>query len=156
MSNPKQIRFVVPAVPVSQPRPRATLADGGEHARMHEVTSIKSSDGTRKPHPIAAFKATVKLMASQAYLGSPLSCPLRVDAVFVFPRTQSQIWKTKPMPRMLHFKKPDRDNLDKAVLDALTGLLWVDDAQVCDGRITKVIAAGDEQPHVVVTVTPLT
>jgi len=54
-------------------------------------------------------------------------------------------------PRIRHAKKPDRDNLDKALMDSLTGLLWIDDAQVCDGRITKWIAAGDEQPHVVVT-----
>lgn len=59
------------------------------------------------------------------------------------------------MPRLPHAKKPDRDNLDKAYLDALRGLLWIDDAQICDGRIEKWIAAGDEQPHVLITVTPI-
>jgi Holliday junction resolvase RusA-like endonuclease len=75
--------------------------------------------------------------------------------LFVFPRTKSQIWKSRPMPRIWHAKKPDRDNCDKAVLDALSGLLWLDDSQVCSGTIEKWIAAGDEQPHVVVTVTEL-
>lgn len=59
------------------------------------------------------------------------------------------------MPRIPHGKKPDRDNCDKSVMDALTGLLWVDDAQVCDGRLTKWIAAGDEQPHVMIEITPI-
>jgi len=130
----------VTSVPVAQPRPRATAA--GRHARVYNP-----------PGPVDAFKACVRLAAAQAFDGPPLSGPLRVDAEFVFPRTKSQFWKRKPMPRMLHAKKPDRDNLDKSVLDALNGLLWIDDAQVCDGRITKVIAAGDEQAGVTITVT---
>ncbi len=148
------IRFTVPGVPIAQPRPRATLAHDGKHARLHEVTHIKDAAGKRKPHPIAQFKASVALAAANAYSGPPLEQPLRVDILFVFPRTRAQIWKTKPMPRLPHPKKPDRDNIDKAVLDALTGLLWIDDCQVFDGRLTKVIAAGHEQPHTIVIVTP--
>ena len=131
------IRFRVPAVPVAQPRPRATVR--GSHAGVYTPKG-----------PIDAFKASVRLAASEAYRGAPLDCPLGVSLTFVFPRTKSQIWKRKPMPRLWHAKKPDRDNLDKAVMDSLTGLIWVDDAQVCDGRIQKVIASGDEQPHVMV------
>ena len=34
--------------------------------------------------------------------------------------------------------KPDRDNLDKSILDSITAAgIWVDDAQVCDSRISK-------------------
>lgn len=144
MTTKNQIRFVVPAVPVAQPRHRIGVINGKARAFS-----------ANKTHPIHAFKATVRQSSQAAYMGPPLSGPIRCDLLIVFPRTKSQIWKTKPMPRLPHAKKPDRDNVDKAVLDALTGLMWVDDAQVCDGRITKVIAAGDEQPHVVVTVTPL-
>lgn len=114
----------------------------GQHARVY------SPGGA-----IADFKASVRLAASQAFSGPPLNGPLRVDAEFVFPRTKGQTWKRKPMPRMRHAKKPDRDNLDKGLLDALTGVIWLDDAQVCDGRIAKWIAAGDEQAGVRVTVT---
>ena len=92
------------------------------------------------------------MAARAAYDGPPLDAPLRVDCTFVFPRTKQQIWKSKPMPRLPHTKKPDRDNCDKAVLDALSGLLWIDDCQVCQGSLEKVIAAGDEQPHVRVRV----
>lgn len=151
MSTPITIR--VPAIPVAQPRPRASSFGG--HKRVHEVTSIKGADGKRKPHPILAFKATVRLAAERAYQGAPLEGPLRCDIEFVFPRTTAQVWKTKPMPRLRHTKKPDRDNLDKAVMDSLKGLVWVDDCQVCDGRIEKWIAAGDEQPHTVITITEI-
>lgn len=144
----------VPAVPVAQPRPRATSF--GNKTRVHEVTHIKQLDGTRKPHPISAFKATVRLAAQQAYSGPPLEGPLQLDCLFVFGRESSKVWKTRPMPRYWHTVKPDRDNLDKAVLDALKGTVLADDCSVCDGRITKQRAAGDEQPHCVITITTLT
>lgn len=129
----------VPSVPVAQPRVRATVR--GKHAAVYSPSG-----------PIDSFKACVRLAASAAYGGAPMSGPLRVDVEFVFPRTKQQIWKRRPMPRLPHSKKPDRDNLDKAVLDALSGLLWVDDAQVFDGRVTKWIASGDEQPGVTITI----
>ena len=148
------VEFTVPAVPVSQPRPRAVIR--GSHAGVHEQTTIKNADGSRKPHPIVAFKATVRMAAQEAYQGPPLEGPLRCDVLLVFPRTKGQTWKKKPMPRLPHEKKPDRDNCDKAIMDALSKLLWVDDSQVCDGRIKKVIAAGDEQPRVFIRVSRVT
>lgn len=151
MSEPITIR--VPAIPVAQPRPRAVKF--GNTARVHEVTHVKQADGSRKPHPINAFKATVRLAATAIYTGPPLTGPLRVDCLFVFPRHGNRIWKTKPMLRYWHVHKPDRDNLDKAVLDALKGTVLADDASVCDGRITKQCAAGDEQPHCVITIVVL-
>jgi Holliday junction resolvase RusA-like endonuclease len=49
-------------------------------------------------------------------------------------------------------RRPDLDNLVKAVLDALNGLAWRDDAQIHTLHISKVVAAGDEQPHVQVRI----
>ncbi len=135
-------RIVVPAIPIAQPRPRAAVC--GQRAAVYHAKG-----------PVDAFKATVRLAAAEVYRGPPLDGPVCVNLVFTFPRPKSMIWKIKPMPRLRHAKKPDRDNLDKAVLDALTGLMWRDDAQVCDGSITKWIAAGDEQPGVEITVIPL-
>lgn len=149
------IEFVVPAVPVAQPRPRATTAHGGIGARVHEVTHIKQSDGTRKPHPIAAFKATVRMAFQDAHKGPPLAGPLRVDVVAVFPRPKRLVWKSRLMPRVRHIGKPDRDNVDKAILDSLKDLAWKDDSQVCDGQIQKWYAAGDEAAHVRITITEL-
>jgi Holliday junction resolvase RusA-like endonuclease len=74
--------------------------------------------------------------------------PLCVDVDFHFRRPsgyrKSEIWK---------WTKPDRDNLDKAILDALSwaGVIH-DDAQVVDGRIRKLI--DDEWQGAMITVTP--
>lgn len=143
MTPDTPITIRVPGLPVAKPRPRASARGG--FARVHAVTR----------GPIATFTAAVRLAGRQAYAGPPITGPIRVDIEFLFPRTKAQTWRTRPMPRLPHDKKPDRDNLDKAVLDALNGIVWCDDAQVCDGRITKWIAAGDETPGTTVTIVPL-
>lgn len=137
------IAFVVPAVPVAQPRPRAVGGPTG--ARIHEVTHIKNHEtGERRPHPIAAYKATVRMVAQAAYSGPPLGCPLKVTLECVFPAKR----KTRvPKPT-----KPDCDNLAKSTLDALNGLTFKDDGQVVELVVRKWHAAGDEQPHVEVRI----
>jgi len=147
------LEFTVPAVPVAQPRARASTFNG--KVQMHTPTSIKQSDGSRKAHPIVNFKATVRMAFKEQYSGSPLMGPLRCDLTFVMPRPKAMLWKTRAMPRTPHDKKPDRDNLDKAFMDALKGLAWLDDAQVCQGEIQKWIASGNEQPHVRVRIETL-
>lgn len=144
------IRLKVPGVPVATPRVKATIR--GSHAGVYQPT--KTSSG--KSNGVAEFKATIRLMAAQARTGPLFAGPLRVDLEFVFPRQSNHIWKSKPMPRYRKTTKPDRDNLDKTCLDALSGVLWLDDNQVCDGRITKWHAAGDEAPHVLITIRQLT
>ena len=110
----------VPAVPVAQPRVRAAARFG--KATMYTPTKIKAADGTKKDHPIVAFKATVRMAFERKFSGSPFVAPLRVDCCFVMPRPQKLMRKSDPPGRIPHAQKPDRDNLDKAVLDALKGL----------------------------------
>lgn len=141
------ITFIVPAVPVAQPRQRHRIITSGARTFAQNYTP--------RDAPVGTFKATVRLAAQHAYKGPPLTGPLRVDVLLVFPRPTNLIWKTRAMPRLRHAKKPDRDNCDKAVMDALKGLLWVDDSQACAGEVQKWIAAGDEQPHVRISVAEL-
>lgn len=141
------IQFTVPAVPVAQPRQRHRIATINGRAMAMNYTPAKD--------PVNAFKATVRMAAAEAMTGPPLNGPLRVDMAFVFPRQKSKVWKSKPMPRYPHVQKPDRDNLAKSAQDCLNGLAWVDDAQICAGEIEKWHASGDEQPHVLITITPM-
>lgn len=143
------IHFVVPSVPVAQPRVKAT--NFGGHSRVY--TPTKTTTG--RTNGIAEYKASVRHSFAAVYGGAPTGGPLSLQVLFVLPRTKGQFWKRQPMPRLWHEKKPDVDNLVKSLCDALTGLAWVDDTQVCHLSVQKVIAAGDEQPHVDVTISPI-
>lgn len=139
------IRFIVPSLPVAQPRPRATMAHGGRGARIHEVTHIKNKEtGERKPHPIAAFKATVRLAALQVHFAAPITSPLKVSLIFVFPmKKKARAWKPT---------KPDCDNLAKSVLDALNGLMFKDDSQVVELHVQKFHGSQFEQPRAMISI----
>lgn len=130
------IRIIVPAIPVAQPRPRAVTVAG--QARIV---------GNPTRHPVTAYKATCRVAAAEVYSGAPLDKPLSLTLLFVLPRPGAMRWKTRPMPRAPHGKRPDVDNLVKGTVDALSGLLWRDDSLLYDVHAKKVIAAGDEQPH---------
>lgn len=131
--------ITIPAVPVAQPRQR------------HTVRNIRGKamavNYTPKNSPVTAYKAAC-MLAARSVIRSPLTGPLRVDFMFVMPRPNSKIWKTKPMPREPHTGKGDWDNLAKSTCDALNGLAWRDDAQIYSATVEKWVAAGDELPRV--------
>jgi Holliday junction resolvase RusA-like endonuclease len=136
--EPARIAFTVPAIPVAQPRAKATTVNG--FARMYEAGG---------KHPVHAFKATCRMAAAEAYQGPPLDGPLAVTLLFLFPAKAKRARKPKAT-------RPDCDNLAKSLLDALNGRLFVDDSQVVRLAIEKWHAAGDEQPRVEVRIEPLT
>lgn len=129
------IKFKVPSIPVAQPRQRTAVRDG--HAVNYTPTK----------HPVNQFKAAVQMAASEAYQGPPLECPLGLAVVFVLER-KGKLKKRSPNPTYYANKRPDLDNLMKSLADALNGLLYRDDSQICEAILTKRVAAGDEQPHV--------
>lgn len=136
------ISFIVPGLPIAQPRARA--ASIGGHARIV---------GFDDRHPVTAFKATVRLLAQQHMAGRPpIAGPVQLVVMFGFRRPGRLIWKKRPMPRCWHTSKPDADNCVKALKDALNGIAWRDDAQVAQVMAEKVYVAGDEAPHVAVQV----
>ena len=153
--EPLVIEFIVPAVPVAQPRQRhrhVKTKAGKEFVQNYTPKTIgKGAD--RKPHPVAVFKASVCQSFQAVYQGAPLDGPLRVSLVFVMPRLSSMVWKTKPMPRAPYLiERNDFDNLAKSTCDALNKLAWRDDGQIVIAHIERWYAAGDEQPHVEVRI----
>ena len=70
--------------------------------------------------------------------------PFRVRLVFALRRP-----KRMPKARRDMIVKPDLDKLTRAVLDALTGVVWHDDAQVVRlVAVKRYISTTDEEPHV--------
>lgn len=136
--NPERNLWVrVPLEPVAQPRHRVAVVGGKAHAYA-----------APRSHPIHTFKAAVALAASEAMQERPpWEGPIAVDIEFVFARPASMRWKTKAMIRTWHQKRPDLDNIIKAVKDALTGVVWRDDSQVARLNVSKWTAGGEEAPH---------
>lgn len=140
-----QIAFRVPGLPVAQPRQRNRV----QFINGHPV----SRNYTPQAHPVNAWKAAIRAAAAAVYTAAPLTGPINLAATLVFPRPKSMIWKTRPMPRVPHTSRPDVENAIKALLDSLTGIIYVDDAQVCSLFAGKYTAAGDEQAFTEVVIT---
>lgn len=75
---------------------------------------------------LGAWQRTIR-DAAQAHAESGYTAgPVRVVFAFRLPRPKS-LPKSRPTA---HTKRPDLDKLIRSGLDALTGVLWADDAQV--------------------------
>jgi Holliday junction resolvase RusA-like endonuclease len=109
---------------------------GKERARV--------APGQQRPYTpaqtVRAEKELAELYLQAADERRPLTGPVRLDivAVFQIPRDFSgpllDAANSGLVPCM---NKPDRDNIEKLVCDALNGLAWADDAQIVAGETVK-------------------
>ena len=84
------------------------------------------------PAKTKQFENYVKLVAAQYAPEALLASALEVRLSFLFQRP-----KSLPKKIRYHIKKPDIDNLAKSVLDALEGIIYMNDAQVISLRVSK-------------------
>lgn len=130
-----KIKFEVLGTPVAKARPRV------------------SKFGTYTPEKTKNYEELIKLSFINKYPKfTPFTGELtvKIDAIFEVPKSYSQ--KKKVM--LIHTgytHRPDVDNLTKTVLDALNGLAYKDDAQVCSlyfdkyyGKEAKVVIQIEE------------
>jgi Holliday junction resolvase RusA-like endonuclease len=86
---------------------------------------------------------------------APLECAVEVLMEFFEQRPKSHFranGQLKDSAQKRPTKAPDWDKLARSVGDALNGVCWRDDAQVCEGRIRKLYTDA-AQPYVGVRVT---
>tara|TARA_X000001382_G_scaffold96033_1_gene70468 strand:- start:377 stop:823 length:447 start_codon:yes stop_codon:yes gene_type:complete len=124
--------FFAAGIPKPQPRPRAVAINGV--VRMYTPSNVK---GWRQSVKIAVINEGVKPV-------QPLAGSISVNLGFIFERPKSHFRSGKYSHLLkddapdFHIKKPDCDNLAKAVLDVLTELkIWHDDSQVTHLTTTK-------------------
>lgn len=80
----------------------------------------------------------------------PEGVPVSVSADFLFRRPKSHTEAQRAFERF-KASRPDKDNLEKAVLDALGRInVYADDGQVVDGRVRKLWS--DDWQGAVITV----
>lgn len=150
------IAFDVRGLPVAQGTARAFVAGG--KARI-------ATDSNRPSSPIGAWRVAIADEARDAITGRPpIAGPVRVELVFRLPRPRSHFLPangSRPVPVLriaapvFVTSKPDADKLARAALDALTGVVFGDDAQVGQLRVTKRYVEAQEGPGVHVAVSPL-
>ena len=123
--------FFVAGIPKAQPRVKAFVRGG--HA------------GVYTPDSAETWKQAVRSNATVVAPESILTGPIRVELDFFLPRPKAHLGKDglpKPKSPVWHCKKPDLDNLIKAVTDAITDTqrVWLDDSQICEITATKTYA----------------
>jgi Holliday junction resolvase RusA-like endonuclease len=116
--------------PVAKGRPRASLrrARGGK-LRIHMRTPDKTASYEERVR--AAARTEVETLSGLMSL--PFDGPVRVDLLAVFepPASWSQKKRAAAIGREIaHTVRPDLDNILKAWLDALNGIVYRDDTQV--------------------------
>ena len=88
------------------------------------------------PKRTATYEAMVRALAYQAMAGArPTDRPVAVT--IAAHRSIPASWQRSRRDKaaagdVLPTSRPDLDNVAKAVLDGLTGVVYIDDAQVCD------------------------
>lgn len=115
------ISFLVPGIPRPKGSLRAFATKGGRvGVKENNADMVQPWMGTIA---VAALKAGAEIVDG----------PVRVGLTFIFPRPKFHYNKAgglKINAPFHHTKKPDLDKLVRAVLDALTGVAFVDDSQV--------------------------
>lgn len=122
------VKFEVLGVPVGKGRPKFSTVNG------HAVAYT--------PAKTANYETLVRLSYQQKYAGCMFDkdIPLRaiIRAFFPIPKSASKK-KREQMEagKIRHTKKCDADNIAKACLDALNGIAFYDDSQVCELSVSK-------------------
>lgn len=114
--------FYVPGEPQGKARPRFTRIGR-----------------TYTPKKTVEYENQIKSAFAEAggkYSEYPVS--IRITAMYAMPQSASKSKKQKMiLGEILPLKKPDLDNIAKAVCDALNGIAYKDDSQVCRLAVIK-------------------
>jgi len=121
-----QMHFVVEGTPVGKGRPK--------FARRGNFVSTYTPTKTRN------YEDLIKVAATQAMTEPPIATPISVFVYIAVPVPVSYSKQRKfdcLARREKPTKKPDIDNVAKCFLDAMNGIVYVDDSQVVSLHVTK-------------------
>lgn len=109
-----EIKFTVPGAPVGKGRPRVTQY------------------GTFTPEKTRQYEEKVRrCWQTQSGVSFPAGTPIlaEITAWFPVPKSTSKR-RAETMDGTYHLKRPDADNIAKAILDSLNGCAYPDDSAV--------------------------
>ena len=122
------IHFVVPGKPFGKQRPR--VACRGKFSKAYT------------PEKTTAYENLVKLFYAQESKGEmfPEDAELRVNIVayYEIPKAASKVKREKMLSGEIRpTKRPDIDNIAKAIYDSLNKVAYHDDAAIVESRVSK-------------------
>lgn len=123
----KAVEFFVPGQPQGKGRPRAVKIAG--HTRL------------ATPQKTVAYEGLVALAGTSAMEGRPMvEGAVSVDMVLTCQiPSMSKVKKSRALSGELRpAKKPDIDNVVKAIFDGMNGIVWKDDSQVVALSVQKI------------------
>lgn len=130
--------FLIPGEPRGKARPRVNTTTH----RAYTPEDTKQYERTVQYSYLSAYPSCGR------FHNGP--CSVQICAYFAIPKTWPRWKRQRAMSgQLLPEKKPDCDNIAKAVLDALNGIAYKDDSQVTALVVTKRYA---EQGHVTVRI----
>ena len=124
--------FTVPGKP--QPKQRPRVVSRGGFARAYTPKQTKDYEALVKECFLSAYpkhEPTEAAVKMEVIIGV---CP---------PKSSSKKKQRELLESGLPTRKPDADNVFKAVADSLNGVLYVDDSQLVDISIKKVYSESD-------------
>ena len=144
MSALPRVTVFVPGIP--QP---AGSKRGVPVRRKTGKMGVQILDANRKAKP---WQAIVAIIVRSKFRGPPWRGPVSLTLTFTMPRPKShyakshyrepKAWLLKPSAPVFHTTRPDALKLARAVEDALTGVLYVDDAQIVLEALWKEYGSG--------------
>lgn len=154
----EEIRFFVHGVPATAGSKRGMPIYRGKKGAKEFTghVAVVDSSGQRGKE----WRTDVKNAARKAYSGPLLNGPLRLDLGFSFARPKNHYGSGRNARTLKnsapdrHVVKPDVLKLARAVEDALTGIVWVDDSQITHEVLSKGYAVGPTGSGCVITITP--
>lgn len=137
------MKFIIPGDPIPQKRHRSTSIGG--FVRQYDP-QVKEKNAVKKIIENACLEHNYKKEDGCSYI---------VNAEFNFkpPKSTSESIKNLMLWGIIpHDIKPDRDNLDKFILDCGNGILWPDDCKINAGKILKQWA---DEPSTIIEITKI-
>lgn len=137
----EELKIVIPGEPCAQGRPRFSTKGG----------FVKAYD----PEKSRNYKAYIKYIASQEVKNkgwqiTDQAIEVSITAYMTIPKSKPKKFKMAALDGNLRpTKKPDVDNLFKAVTDALSGIAYVDDKQIVEATQSKWYA---KEPRIEVSI----
>lgn len=158
MIQPTVIEFSVEGEPIGQPRARHDPRSGRVYTpKVQEKIGTQPNGNPRYgPDKLAPWKARIALACYGKHRG-PIDTLMHVHINAYFPRPQRLLKASSPGEAIPHGEKPDKDNVEKAILDAMVDAgLIAKDQRVCGGGTFKWYVAKGKAPGVRIRIEILT